>query len=97
MRKISRKELRKGDLDLSGIDFLRNMVQAISYCNEDFLCRYTVEQLLAIWEACLASEFDMYPDQWTPAQVRAALRGWVPAWDEDGKPIMSTVRIVKNA
>lgn len=98
---IARTDIRSKDSDSwngkrSGIDFLRDLVESMSYCREDFLERYSVEQLIAIREAWMASKWDLYPDQWTDAQVKAAIAGWVPNWDEREKPIRSTVRILRR-
>lgn len=34
----------------------------------------------------LASEWDIYPDQWAPWQVTDALAGIVPEWNSDETP-----------
>lgn len=70
-----------------GIIFLRRLVAEFNCCDEGFLLNHTVEDLVAIRRAWIASEFDYYPDQWTPAQVRAALRGIPPRWDDAERPI----------
>jgi hypothetical protein len=77
---------------MTGIDELRMCVDALNGCREDFLAAvrdpFSAEDLLKIWRAWRASEWDFYPDQWTPRQVREALRGIAPRWDKDTeKPV----------
>lgn len=70
----------------TGIEELRELVKAFDRCSEDFLSRFTVAELLKLRAAWKLAEWDYYPDQWTEHQVKEALRGRVPQWDENGRP-----------
>lgn len=66
------------------IEELREMVRAFDYCREDFLTDWTVGELLAIWRAWGACEWDLYPDQWSAQQAKeAAGLGKVPRFEEN--------------
>lgn len=71
---------------MSGIKQLRDAVGAFSRVKEDFLTRFTCAQLLTLWRAWKASEWDFYPDTWEERQVNRALTGIVPTWDKDERP-----------
>lgn len=64
----------------TGIEELRLMVNNFDSCREDFLDRFTLEQLVQIHRMWLASEWDIYPDTWTDRQVKQALAGKPPRW-----------------
>lgn len=64
-----------------GIDELRGAVALFGNCNETFNQRFTADQLVALWRAYKASEWDFTPDRWQPRQVEEALAGKVPEWD----------------
>lgn len=70
-----------------GVDELRHAVQVLNDCREDFLDRFTTDELLRIYRAWMASGWDFYPDQWTRLQVWGALRGIVPDWRGNETPI----------
>ena len=73
---------------LTGIEQLRRAVAALNVCRESFLDLFTPAELLAIHHAWIASEWDFRPDEWTHAQVRAALgHGESPRWDEHERPL----------
>lgn len=72
---------------LTGIDELRRVVRNLDDCFEDFLCRFTLEQLVLIHRAWMQSAWDKCPDGWTMLQVNAALDGYVPQWSPDERPI----------
>jgi hypothetical protein len=61
-----------------GIEKLRRMVQLFDGCNEDFNYSYTVEELVRLYDAYLSSGWEIYPDEWTRAQVHEALMGEAP-------------------
>lgn len=67
-----------------GIDELRNAVAALNNVNETFLNGgpkpFTPEQLLTIYRAWKACEWDIWPDQWEERQYMRALRGIVPTF-----------------
>jgi len=75
----------------TGIDELRDLVTAFNACREDFNTEFTTEQLLQLWRMWLATEADVYPDEWTAAQVTAALAGVVPRWDAQEHPIAQEI------
>lgn len=64
-----------------GIDTLRDAVKALNACSETFLDPFTPEQLLAICKVWKECEWDFYPDEWEPRQIREAIRGIVPRWN----------------
>jgi hypothetical protein len=72
---------------LSDIEKMRMAINAFSYCNETFLQRYNVKQLMKLHFAMMACEYDFLPDQWTDRQVKEALKGIVPNWDDNEKPV----------
>jgi hypothetical protein len=61
--------------------------RALNGCRESFLDRFTALQLLKLHEMWVASEWDIRPDEWSAVQVRRALRGKVPTWNDDGSPV----------
>lgn len=71
-----------------GIDELRAARNIFSYCNETFNQRFTTEELLAIAKAHRAAAWDFLPDTWTDQQIAEALRGIVPEWDENERPVL---------
>jgi len=71
----------------TGAEELRLIVTNLGHCREGFLDRYSAEQLLAIGRAQIACDWDIFPDQWTPKQIRGALLGRVPLFDDDGRPL----------
>lgn len=68
--------------NFEGPDELRRIVRNMDACTEDFNCRFSAEQLLLLGRALLASEWDIYPDEWTERQIREALGGKPPKWRE---------------
>lgn len=79
----------------SGIQKMRDMVKVFSNCNETFLNRYRIQELIKIYRMWLKSEWNFYPNKWTERQVREALRNQAPMWDINGKPVYAK-RIPKN-
>lgn len=71
----------------SGADLLRLIVRNMGDCRESFNQRFTAFQLVKLGIAHLASGWDLLPDQWEERQIREALRGKVPRWSNDYKPI----------
>jgi hypothetical protein len=54
-------------------DFLRYTSRLFDKCNMSLVGEdWTPEELLNIARACRASEWDVYPDQWTETQLQAA-------------------------
>lgn len=72
----------RADANDSGIEKLRRLVGIFDSCSEDFLDRFTREQLLKIYDAHMQCAWDLYPDQWSDRQVKEALRGVVPDFRE---------------
>lgn len=71
------------------IEELRHMVRNFNNCRESFNERFTIEQLITIHRAWMASGWDIYPDAWEPEQVEEALQGIPPQWHtETEKPII---------
>ncbi len=58
--------------DERGIDFLRWAVKLFDASRESVTDGFTPRQLLNIAAAQAASGWDLYPDQWTPTQLRVA-------------------------
>jgi hypothetical protein len=71
----------------SGIETLRHAVNLLAYNREDFNTRFTVAELLQIVEMQHKSGWDFYPDQWSARQIREALQGIPPQWDENERPV----------
>ena len=58
----------------TGIEEMRLLVQNAGYCVESTFDDFTAEQLLKIFRACWASEWDLYPDVLTRAELRYAAK-----------------------
>jgi len=71
----------------TGADELRRIVNVLNNTREGFNDRFSARELVRIGKAYLACGWDFTPDQWTAKQVREALAGKVPAWDEDENPL----------
>lgn len=65
----------KGLEGLEGIENLRRAVKMFNACNESFNQRFGAHGLINIYEALLRSEWDIYPDRWTPKEINDALAG----------------------
>lgn len=79
-----------------GIDELRHMVRNFNDCNETFNQQYTIEQLLQIHRMWMESGWDIYPDRWTERQLKEALEGTPPSWDDHEKPTYKKVETNKG-
>lgn len=67
-----------------GIDKLRSAVTLFSNCNESFNQCFTATELLALYQAYDGCGYDITPDMWSEAQVKAALNGGpFPAFTEE--------------
>ncbi len=79
----------------TGVEELRDAVRLFDMIREDFARpaegpARTAEELLLIYRAHMASGWTYTPEQWTPRQVREALSGYPPKWDDSSgvpKPI----------
>jgi hypothetical protein len=78
--------------DTTAIENLRDMVAAFDQCSEDFNCRFTLPELVRIWDAWNQCGWVFYPDQWSDRQVREALRGVAPDWDDEERPTFAADR-----
>lgn len=65
---------------LSGIEEIRRAVNAFDRCNEDWLSTFSAIDLLKLFRAWRASDWDLFPDTWTGEQVHRALTGQTPDW-----------------
>jgi hypothetical protein len=81
----------------TGAEELRIIVRNLGITSESFNERFTAEQLIQIGRMQLACGWDFLPDRWKPRQVREALRGIVPAWDADEKPLYAGVGVYGEA
>ena len=78
---------------------MRAALALFDQCNETFNDGIESEaHAIAIYRACCAADWDYYPDQWTPRQVREAIRGRAPTWTQnpDGR-IVPTYAPAKGA
>ena len=69
------------------IDHLRLIVQNFDSLNETFNQRFSLEQIFALHKAWMLSDWDINADLWTVRQIREALRGVPPNWDENENPV----------
>lgn len=72
---------------LSDIEKMRCVVNSFSYCNESFLMRFNVLELMKLYLKMIECDWDFLPDAWSDRQVREALKGTVPRWDNDENPV----------
>lgn len=85
--KIVRGKLVVNGNTLSGAEELRLCISNMNTTNESFNDRYSAEQLIQINRMLVLSGWDIYPDQWTQRQVREALAGTPPRFDDNERPI----------
>jgi hypothetical protein len=71
----------------SGADLLRLVVRNMDGNSEAFNQMFTAAELLQIFTMQLASAWDFSPDEWTTRQVREALAGKPPRWDDQERPL----------
>ncbi len=64
--------------DIIGMQNLRNLVEYFDLCRESFLEQFTMQELIALYDAQMRCEWDVFPDHWTEKQVKQALRGIAP-------------------
>ena len=79
--------IREPNRPRSGADLLRLVVRNMDGTSEGFNDRYTAAELLRIFTAQLESAWDFSPDEWTSRQVREALAGKPPRWDDQERPL----------
>ena len=66
---------------------LRHMVSNFNRVTESFNQRFSMEELVQIHRAWMASGWDFHPDQWTERQVQEALQGKAPRWNDQEEPV----------
>lgn len=72
---------------MTGMNELRTAVKALDNCRESFLDTYPAADLLNIWRAWRACDWDIYPDQWSARQLlEATTQRIVPRWTPDEQP-----------
>lgn len=76
----------KAPKEETGVEELRHIVQNFNSCRESFLDPFTTDQLVQIHRAWMASGWDIYPDEWASWQIKNALKGIVPEWNDDESP-----------
>lgn len=89
------KRFKQSDC-LAGIEYLRTAVESLNTLRETTFDNLSTEEILRMYDAWLACEWDIYPDQWSDDQLEGAIKlGLVPNFD--GKtlaPIPAVVRII---
>lgn len=75
-----------------GIDLLRYTVSMLSVCNETFNQKFSAEELIQIARMVRVQEWDVYPDRWAPRQIREALKGIPPRFNDDMTPLYTIIR-----
>lgn len=58
-----------------GIEDLKRAVRLFDNCTLDFVNRFTIPELILIYQAYTRSEWDIAPDRWTENEVELALQG----------------------
>lgn len=77
----------------SGADTLRSLVNWLNNTNESALDDYSAEELIKLYQAFEACEWDFTLCQWTARQRWEALNeNKVPQWDGDERPCYGTQR-----
>jgi len=79
--------------EYSGIEFLRSLVSYFDFQNESSNERFTIEQLVQLHKMALATDWDIYVDQWSARQIKEALQNIPPAWDDNQEPVYTRVTI----
>ena len=75
--------------DMTEIEKLRHIGRLSEEVRESLWDSMTRAEILRVFDAWMASDWDFYPDQWSPAQLADAIRyGIAPDWrPEDESPI----------
>lgn len=64
------------------IEELRHIVNNFDSCRESFNTQFSLGELIKIHRAWMACDWDFYPDEWDPRQVKEVLLyGKIPQWD----------------
>ena len=87
---IPRKLTNQGSIDMqrsspeTGGDKLRALASWLDNQREDFVSRFTAEELLKLFTVYRSCEWHITPDDWSERQVRAALKhGTVPRFEKE--------------
>lgn len=72
---------------------MRAMVRLFNNCREGFNEQFGMRQLEKLYDAYKACGWDIAPDRWTARQVREALRGVLPQWDDEERPMYRIDRV----
>jgi len=68
----------------TAVEVLRRVADMCDRSPETFNQRFTIAELVRLWQVSQLCEWDYYPDQWSAEQVEAALGdGAVPTFDEN--------------
>jgi hypothetical protein len=67
---------------LHGIENLRRARNLFDNCNGDFNDRWTIHELIQLYDAYERCGWDITPDRWSEEQVQAALQGTPPSFEE---------------
>lgn len=62
----------------TGIELLRQAVRLFNECNETFNAQFSAEELLYLYYAFRAGDWDITPDHWTKRQVKEAVKKKTP-------------------
>lgn len=85
--RIERGKLIVDGVALTGAEEMRLCISNANITSESFNDRYTAAQLLQINRMLILSEWEIYPDKWSTRQVREALKGMPPRFDNDERPV----------
>jgi len=68
----------------TGIEKLRKCLNLFNNCNESFNEKFTIDELIKLYNAYMNAEWDFRPDEWTEEQIQSCLKyNRTPEWDED--------------
>ena len=81
-----------------GADELRRIVKVMGDVAEWVNDCYTIAELIRLYQAHKACEWDYYPDQWSQEQRDAAAKyGTVPKFDDNGRPLTHVEKTLLGA
>jgi hypothetical protein len=85
-----------GNKNISGVEELRLIVGNLNCCREEFIDKFTAQELVSLGLAHLRGEWDFFIDQWDPRQIQEALKGIPPCWTEKEEPYYGTIFWLKT-
>ena len=71
---------------MNGFERLQKTVNVFSHTQMDRFDHLSSEELLTLFDAYMASDWDITPDHWTDKQVDSALAGIPPKFNDDMSP-----------